>query len=338
LFKNNKNIDKNLSNKNSNVSLKKLIFFIIFIFLILLINLAIITNNYLSKINKITIDKNDLNIKEYTFKEEKAEDNIIQNNDIKNIVLFGIDETDGVTGRSDCIMILTIDNMHKELKLSSIIRDSYVVIPTKDKKDKINHAYAFGGPQLALKTLNQNFNLNLSQFVTVNFSSLPKIIDMLGGITLDITTDELKHINNYINDLNHKNGTNSPNIITSGSQKVDGTQALAYCRIRYTDGGDFERSKRHRTVINQIIDKCKTIPLTQYSSFLDELLPFVDTNLESSEILSIAVNLSLLKDRPLLQDRFPRDEDSNGKFIGGIYYYVFDENTTTQKMHQFIFE
>lgn len=336
MFKNNKNIDKNLSNKNSNISLKKLIFFTIFIFLILLINLVIITNNYLSKINKITIDKNDLSIKEYTL--EKSEDNIIPNNDINNIALFGIDETEGIKGRSDCIMILTVDNIHKKLKLSSIIRDSYVVIPTKDKKDKINHAYAFGGPQLAVKTLNTNFNLNLSQFVTVNFSSLPKIIDEFGGITLDITTDELKHINNYINDLNHKNGTNSPNIITSGSQKVDGTQALAYCRIRYTDGGDFERSKRHRTVINQIIDKCKNIPLSQYSSFLDELLPLVDTNLESSEILSIAVNLSLLKDCPLLQDSFPRDEDSNGKLIGGIYYYVFDENTTTQKMHQFIFE
>ena len=74
-------------------------------------------------------------------------------------------------------MILTIDNKHNKLKLSSIIRDSYVTIPTKEKKDKINHAYAFGGPQLALKTLNENFNLNLDQFVTVNFSSLPKIID-----------------------------------------------------------------------------------------------------------------------------------------------------------------
>lgn len=338
MFKDNKNTIKNLSNKNSNIPLKKIIFSITSILFILFLSFAIIINNYLSKINKTTIDKNDLSIKEYTLEEKKADDNIIPNNDIKNIALFGIDETEGITGRSDCIMILTIDNMHKKLKLSSIIRDSYVMIPTKDKKDKINHAYAFGGPQLALKTLNLNFNLNLSQFVAVNFSSLPKIIDMLGGITLDITTDELKHINNYINDLNNKNGTNSPNIITSGSQKVDGTQALAYCRIRYTDGGDFERSQRHRTVITQIIDKCKNIPLTQYSSFLDELLPLVHTNLESSEILSLAVNLSMLKDHPLLQDRFPRDEDGNGKLIGGIYYYVFDENTTTQKMHQFIFE
>ena len=283
----------------------------------------------------MTIDKNDLNIKENILEKE---DTIVQNNDIKNIALFGIDETEGTAGRSDCIMILTIDNKHNKLKLSSIIRDSYVAIPTKEKKDKINHAYAFGGPQLALKTLNENFNLNLDQFVTVNFSSLPKIIDSIGGITLDITNDELKYINDYINNLNNINGTNSPNITTSGPQKIDGTQALAYCRIRYTDGGDFERSQRHRTVINQLIEKCKTIPVTQYPSLLDELLPLVHTNLESSEMLSLAVNLNSLKNQPLLQDRFPRDEDGNGKIIGGIYYYVFDEELTTKKIHEFIYE
>lgn len=337
MFKNHKNILKNLSNKNSNIPLKKLIISTICLLFIFFITFALIINNYLGKINKIDIDKNDLNINECNLAKEKADNKIMPNNDIQNIALFGIDETEGITGRSDCIMILTIDSIHKKLKLSSIIRDSYVLIPTKEKKDKINHAYAFGGPQLALKTLNVNFNLNLSQFVAVNFSSLPKIIDMLDGITLDITTDELKHINNYINDLNHKNGTSSPNIITSGSQKIDGTQALAYCRIRYTDGGDFERSQRHRTVINQTINKCKTIPLTQYSSLLNELLPLVHTNLESSEISSLALNLNLLN-VPILQDRFPKDEDGNGKLIDGIYYYVFDENTTTQKMHQFIFE
>ena len=155
---------------------------------------------------------------------------------------------------------------------------------------------------------------------------------------MDITNDELNYINDYINNLNNVNGTNSPNITTSGSQKVDGTQALAYCRIRYTDGGDFERSKRHRTVVNKIIEKSKTLPVTQYPSLLDKLLPLVHTNLETSEILSLTVNLNSLKNQPLLQDRFPRDEDGNGKLIGGIYYYVFDEELTTRKMHEFIFE
>ena len=340
-LKTNKISNKHIIHKKNKLPWKKIIVSIIFIFCIVLIGFLIIINKYLGKINKVAIDRNDLNITEDILEkdailEKKA--TLLQNNDIKNIVLFGIDETEEISGRSDCIMILTIDNKHKKLKLSSIIRDSYVVIPGREKKDKINHAYAFGGPQLALKTLNENFNLNLDQFVTVNFSSLPKIIDNIGGIKLDITNDELKFINAYINNINNLNGTTSPNITTSGPQEIDGTQALAYCRIRYTDGGDFERSQRHRTILNKLIEKCKTVPLNQYPSLLDELLPLVHTSLGKSEILSLAIDLNSLKNQTLLQDRFPRDDDGTGQLIGGIYYYVFDEEETTQKMYQFIFE
>lgn len=331
--------------------LKKMALSIVLILCISFIAFIIILNTYLNKIDKIDLTKNDTKIEETFSKQENTitqneENTIMQNdentfkksNNIKNIALFGIDETEGTSGRSDCIMILTIDNQHNELKLSSIIRDSYVTIPTKDKKDKINHAYAFGGPKLALETLNTSFNLNLGQFITVNFSSLPKIIDDIGGITLDITGEELKYINQYINNINQINNTNSPNIVASGNQLVNGTQALAYCRIRYTDGGDFERSQRHRTVINQVFEKSKTISLTKYPSLLNEILPLIHTNLEKSEILSLAFDLNSLKNRTILQDRFPGDEDGSGKLIDGIYYYVFDEELTTQKIHEFIFK
>jgi polyisoprenyl-teichoic acid--peptidoglycan teichoic acid transferase len=357
LFKKNKslelykNSEKSPFHKKSKLMWKKVILSIFFLFFIILIGSTIIINKYLSKINKIDINKNDLSIAENISHEEittlqnseistlqNNDTNVLQKNDIRNIALLGIDETEGTAGRSDCIMILTIDNKHKKLKLSSIIRDSYVVIPTKGKKDKINHAYAFGGPQLALKTLNENFNLNLDQFVTVNFTSLPKIIDSIGGITLDITDDEIKYINSYIDSINKLNDTTSPNITTSGIQKVDGTQALAYCRIRYTDGGDFERTQRHRNVLNQLIEKSKTIPLSQYPSLLDDLLPLVHTNLETNEILSLAIDLNSLKNQPLSQDRFPRDEGSNGQIIDGIYYYVFDGGLTVKQIHEFIYE
>jgi len=347
LFKNNKSLK---SNKSSNKDIlrrkikipwKKVILSITFILCIVLMGFVITINKYLGKINKVTIDKNDLNITEDIIEKDdilEKKDTLVQNNDIKNIALFGIDETEGTAGRSDCIMILTIDNKHKKLKLSSIIRDSYVVIPTKEKKDKINHAYAFGGPQLALKTLNENFNLNLDRFVTVNFSSLPKIIDDIGGITLDVTNDELGYLNHYIYDLNNLNGTNSPYVTTSGFQKIDGTQALAYCRIRYTEGGDFERSQRHRTVISELIKKCKTIPINQYTFVLNELFPLVQTNLETSEILSLIIDLNPLRNQSILQDRFPRDEVGKGELIDGIYYYVFDEALTTKNIHNFIYD
>lgn len=346
-----KNSTKNTFHTKSKLTWKKVILSIFFLFFIIIIGLAIILNKYLNKINKIEIDKNDLSIEQNISHEETTtlqnnetstlqnnETTALQNNDIQNIALFGIDETEGTAGRSDCIMILTIDNKHKKLKLSSIIRDLYVTIPTKSKKDKINHAYAFGGADLALKTLNENFNLNLTQFVAVNFSSLPKIIDSIGGITLDITNDEIKYINDYIDNINKLNSTTSPNITTSGIQEVDGTQALAYCRIRYTDGGDFERSQRHRNVINQLFEESKKLPMTQYPSLLDEILPIVHTNLEKSEIISLTLDLNSFRNGTILQDRFPYDDDGNGKLIGGIYYYVFDEASTIEKMHDFIYE
>lgn len=333
----NRKINKDTRNKTR--FLKKLFLSIILILCFISIGFIIILNTYLNKISKTDIDINE------TFSNQEDttssnEGNFVQktSSDITNIALFGIDETEGIAGRSDCIMILTIDNKHKELKLSSIVRDSYVTIPTKNNKDKINHAYAFGGPKLAIETLNENFNLNIDKFITVNFSSLPKIVDDIGGITLDITNDELKYINYYIYELNNMNGTSSPYITTSGSQKVDGTQALAYCRIRYTDGGDFERSQRNRNVLNQLLQKSKAISITQYPSLLDEILPIINTNLGKTEIFSLIKNLNSLKNQPLLEDRFPYDEDGNGKLIDGIYYYVFNEESTNQKIHSFIFE
>ena len=144
---------------------------------------------------------------------------------IKNIALFGVDSENGV-GRSDSIMIATIDPIHNKLKITSIMRDSYVNIEGRGY-DKINHAYAFGGPELAIKTINQNFGLNIDDFVAVDFNSLPKIINILGGITLNITNEELQYINSYIDDINRKDGTSSPHISNTGEQYVDGVQALA---------------------------------------------------------------------------------------------------------------
>ncbi len=337
----NKKINKNT--KNRKILLKKIFLSLILILFLIIIVFFTISNTYLNKINKIDIDKTDLNLSNAVSNQENTQvsdsENIINksNTDINNIALFGIDEPEGNAGRSDCIMLLTIDDKHDCLKLSSIIRDSYVTIPTQNKKDKINHAYAFGGPKLALQTINENFKLNIDKFISVNFSSLPKIIDDIGGIQLDISDEELKYINNYINELNKLNATSSPNILASGNQIVDGTQALAYCRIRYTSGGDFERSQRHRTVLSKLLEKANNISITKYPTLLNEILPIIHTNLEKTEIISLALDLTSLKNGTILQDRFPCDEDGDGKNIDGVYYFVFNEEITSRRIHNFIY-
>lgn len=268
-------------------------------------------NHLFNKIEKIEIDKSDVGIS------DKVEEKLSQYSDnVKNIALFGIDAEDGGVGRSDSIIIATIDTTHKKLKLTSIMRDSYVAIEGHGD-DKINHAYAFGGPQLAIKTLNENFDLNIDDFVAVNFTTLPKIIDMLGGVTIDITSEEVSHI---------------PGIDTAGTYTLTGEQALAYSRIRYASGGEYVRTDRQRTVLSKVFEKVLSINFTQYPSLLSEILPMVQTNLDYSEILNLGNEVLKMGVTTLEQERFPRDGYCEGKMIDKIYYLTFDKENTVQQL------
>lgn len=284
-------------------------------------------NNVLNKIDKVDIDESKLGVNDELSKKYGK---------VQNIALFGVDSTDGGNGRSDSTMILTIDREHKKLKITSLMRDSYVSIDGHGN-DKLNHAYAFGGPELAIRTINQNFGLNIKDFATVNFSSLPKIIDTLGGVDIDIDSEELKYINDYINDLNRLNKTNVSSITKTGLQKLNGTQAMAYCRIRYTTGGDYKRTERHREVLEKLFEGIKEVSVAKYPTILNDLMPMVKTSLSTSEILGLGTNMVNMG-KNLEQDRFPKDSDGKESMINGVYYLQFDKNTTKNKLHQWIFE
>lgn len=336
------NDDLNKKNNKSKTkfsrNIKKILLILVLIMLNTSIALAVTVNGYLNKINKVSL--NDDNIKEdiVNVNISTSKEDVTKNESIENIAIFGIDGIEGEQSRSDCILIFTIDNINEKLKLTSIIRDSYVDIPTIEKKDKINHAYAYGGPSLAVETLNKNFDLDINKFVCVNFSSFPKIIDTLGGLTIDINYDELQYINNYIRHINSINETSSSEILSTGVQKIDGTKALAYSRIRYTDGGDLERAKRQRTVFKNLFDNLKSTSITEYPKILNTLLPHIETNLSNSEIIALAMKINSLKNNGLSQSRFPEDDDSKGTMINNVYYYVFDEEATKSKIGQFIYE
>ena len=271
--------------------------------------------NYLfNKLEKVEIDKDNIGIT------EEVEEKLSQYSDsIINIALFGVDAVDG------------------EVKLTSIMRDSYVAIDGHGN-DKLNHAYAFGGPQLAIKTLNENFDLNIEDFASVNFETLPKIIDKIGGIELDIDEEELEYVNGYIAHLNNINGTSEPAIESTGVQHVSGTQALAYCRIRYTSGGDYKRTERHREVLTEIFKKIETMPVTSYPSLLLDILPMVNTSLTYNEILDLGTEVLKVGNSSMELERFPLDDYCEGKMIGGIYYLTFDKATTVDQLHSYIFE
>lgn len=239
---------------------------------------------------------------------------------ITNIALFGVDAPLGKRGRSDAIMIVTIDRNSKKIKLSSIIRDSYVNIPDRGM-DKVNHAYAFGGPELALKTLNTNFHLNIKNFATVNFTTLPKVIDTLGGVSITVTNAEASKI---------------PGISSAGTYNLTGEQALAYSRIRKIDS-DFARSERQRTVMQAIIKKMLSQPVTSYPGVLSKIMPLVTTNMSANDILSLAGNVVTNGIKNIEQNRFPEDSYSSGQTIKGIYYYVFNRESAVHNIGKYIY-
>ncbi|AYE34868.1 LCP family protein [Clostridium septicum] len=314
--------------------LKKTLLILLVVLVLGVIGASIYGFNLINKINKINTTEEDIGINKEATEELSKYNNYDK---IINIALFGIDAGENEFGRSDSIMILTIDPIHNKMKLSSIMRDSYVNIEDHGM-DKINHAFAFGNSVLALKTLNNNFGLNINNFISTDFSNLPKIIDKLGGIELNITSDELKYINSYIDNLNVLNSTSSPHLDSTGKQLLDGTQCLAYSRIRYTDGGDYERTWRHRTILKGVYDKVKDTKVSELPSLLNDFLPFIETNLGTTELLNIGSTINKIGSSSLIEDRFPRDGYCEGKMIEGVYYLTFDLDTTKQQMKEFIFE
>ena len=290
---------------------------IIGVFLISIGGVYIYGKHIYNKVEKVEVDKEEVGITEEV--EEKLSP---YNNSVINIALFGVDSYDGSTGRSDSIIIATIDTIHKKLKLTSIMRDSYVNI-SGIGNDKINHAYAFGGPQLAIKTLNENFDLNIQDFVAVNFDSLPKIIDMLGGVTVDVTEEEVSHIS----------GINS-----AGTYNLTGAQALAYSRIRYATGGDYVRTERQRTILTKMYEKILSINPTQYTSLLSEGLSMLQTSLDYSKILELGTEVLKMGVTTLEQERFPLDGYCQGEIINGVYYLIFNKSLTVEQLYNYIFE
>ena len=206
----------------------------------------------------------------------------------RNIVLFGVDARANTydNTRSDCIIIASINQDTKDVKLTSIYRDTYVYIDGHGY-DKITHAYAYGGPELAINTINKNFDLNISEFVAVNFDAVVDIIDAVGGVNIKIESAELNYINDYIRAVDQQMGTSTSKITKTGNQNLSGVQALAYSRIRYTAGGDYKRTERMRDVLNAGFDKIKTLSVWKLNNLADILLPKVYTNITSGDIIAM---------------------------------------------------
>lgn len=317
------------------LSITKKILISILLLVVLIISLSVFAfNHFSSKVERVEINRN---IVTETGKEPAKEDE-----DVISIALFGTDFTENekygnLYGASDATMILGIDTKNNRLKLFSLMRDLYLDLPDgSGNKQNLNYTMAYGGPELILKTINYNFNLTVDKFIHVSLHTLPTIIDKFGGVELNITSEELNFINNYITNIDKENGTSTEKLTTTGLQTLNGTQAAAYCRIRYTEGRDFKRTERQRDVLVALFEKFKTASITDLATMMNGILPLVSTNLTNTEIMSIASKVLSMGIPTIEQSRFPLDGKSE-MIATDMLHLTTDIEETTKDIHKFLY-
>lgn len=275
------------------MSKKKSVFLIISSLLLILLSLGVAyALNLYSQFQHVDLDASDEDLG------ITAGTQVDTGTDITNIALFGVDtRSDSFTGNSDSIMILSVDKQHNKIKLTSVLRDSLVQVDGYGYT-KITEAYGLGGPTLAIKTLNQNFQLDIRDYATINFAGMAEIIDAVGGVTINVSSAEIDMLNGLAAQMAASLGEPAPAKVTQpGPQILNGLQAVAYSRIRKVDNpdgswGDYGRTDRQRAVMEQLFEKAMHMSPTQYPAFIQSILPYVETSLDIGEILNLATIFS----------------------------------------------
>lgn len=286
---------------------------ILLIIILILVGLALgigyaFISDKLSNVNFVDIDEANIELNSGVEQELK---------DYRNIAIFGLDSRDNSfsNSRSDCIIIVSINKKTNDVKLTSVYRDTYVDIEGHGL-DKITHAYAYGGPELAINTLNKNLDLNITEFVTVNFDTVETIVDSIGGITLTITDSEASQIG----------------FSSGGTYTLDGKEALAYSRIRKIDS-DYQRTERMRTVLEAVFNKVKKQELSEISNFVDIVLPHISTNMSTNSIISLVPSAVFYK----ITDSTGWPYDVSGYSSDAWYGVPVTLESNVKEFHQNIF-
>lgn len=256
-----------------------------------------------------------------------------------NIALFGLDSREGDLGkgnRSDTIMIASLNNETKEVKLVSIYRDTLLQLDD-GSYNKANSAYSFYGPEGAISMINKNLDMNIEKYVTVNFNALVDVIDAVGGLDIQMTGEEVVHMNNYCVETSEVTGRDYTKIEpeVAGTYHLNGVQAVSYSRIRYTAGGDFERTNRQRHVLELIAEKAQSMSLSTINKIIDKVFPQISTNFTLTEMVSYAADFSSYK----LGDSMGFPADNTTDMVNEVGSVVIPDTLTSNvtQVHQFLF-
>ncbi len=256
-----------------------------------------------------------------------------------NIALFGVDARDGQLGRgtrSDTIIIASINLDTQEIKLVSVFRDTYLNL-SNDTYNKCNAAYAQGGPEQAISMLNMNLDLDITDYVTVGFGGMIDSIDALGGIEMEIQDAEISHLNNYQLTMAEELGVDYTPVEHSGKQLLNGMQATAYCRIRYTKGDDFRRAERQRDVLTAMVEKAKEASVSSLKEMVTAILPEVETSLGVNDIVSVLGTVAGYN--VVASDGFPFEDGRVGATVGskGSCVIPVDLTDNVTALHELLY-
>ncbi|MDO4284432.1 MAG: LCP family protein [Eubacteriales bacterium] len=323
---------------------KRIALIVVEVIVLILVLIALYVSGVFTKIGGTTGGRADIPTEKI---EASISDEVKENTETgtmkgyRNIALFGVDSTSGaLTGntRSDTIMIASINEDTGEIRLVSVYRDTYLNLGN-DSYNKCNAAYAKGGPEQAIMMLNQNLDMNITDFVTVGFGGLAKTIDALGGIDIDVDEAEMPHLNSYQLTMSEELGMTYQEITTTGLQHLNGLQAVAYCRIRYTAGDDFKRAERQREVLMATMEKAKQASVSDLTTIANDVFGEIYTSFDLTDIVELLGNITNYE--IVEQDGFPQSDmrttGNMGQAIGSIVA-PRDLASNVVWLHQFLFD
>lgn len=266
-----------------------------------------------------------------TVNETDEDSDLVNDSMVLNTILIGSDSmSTGDGGRSDSMILLSLDARHKKIKLTSFMRDMWVAIPGYGH-DRLNASYAFGGAKLTIDTIKKNFGVLIDRYAVVDFEGFSQIIDTLGGIDINLTADECAYINKYSGDKHTLHG--------SGVKHLTGLQALHYSRDRNSIGSDYDRTSRQRTVLRAVVEKLKTANIAQITELISTLGPLVTTNYKTSEISRIASHALTYLNYPVEEFRLPTDGNVRDEVYSQKMVLVINDPTKAKNdLHKFIYE
>ena len=255
---------------------------------------------------------------------------------ITNVLLIGVDARDlDEPCRSDSMIIATIDNNNKKVKLTSLFRDTLVDIPGHGEA-KLNAAYMLGGPELLMKTVKETYNVSIDKYIIINFWGFETIVDYIGGIEVDVKDYQLEELNKYIGE---STGGNDCPVEKAGIQTLNGKQALSYARIRYNVGDEYERTDRQREVIFKVIEKLQNTKPSKYLGIMNTMLEYIKTNIDPLEALNMAYTIYKLPSLDVEQLQIPLvalSETRNYKELGSVF--LMDRLQNASILYNFIYE